>query len=98
MSTAAPQTKLTPEQVDDLLYCARAGETDDLVAYFDELLAASTSSSSSATATAASGTTTGAAGEEDGREKRIEALLEQALDEGGNGMLHYASANGHLGE
>ncbi|PWN20122.1 hypothetical protein BCV69DRAFT_283655 [Microstroma glucosiphilum] len=88
-----PQTKLTPEQIDDLLYCARAGETDDLVAYFDELLAASSSSSSSAAA-AANGT--GADGEEGSREERIGALLEQALDEGGNGMLHYASANGHL--
>lgn len=28
---------LTEEQVDDLLYCARAGETEDMVAYLNEL-------------------------------------------------------------
>ncbi|CAO1616251.1 unnamed protein product [Sympodiomycopsis kandeliae] len=33
-----PALQLTAEQIDDLLYCARAGETEDMTAYFNELV------------------------------------------------------------
>lgn len=66
---------LTSEAVDDLLYCARAGETTDFVAYLDELV------DTHADKVAAK-----------------QSIVEQANDEAGNGMVHYACANGHLGE
>lgn len=95
MASVTP--KITPDQIDDLLYCARAGETDDLIAYLDELLGSS-SSSPSASTTATPNIAFSAPSAVEHRTKYIAAVLEQALDEGGNGMLHYASANGHLGE
>lgn len=39
MSTSS--IKLNDEQIDDLLYCARAGEVEDLAAYLDELVPSS---------------------------------------------------------
>lgn len=42
---------ISAEQIDDLLYCARAGETDDLVAYLDEMVQASSSADQAAAKT-----------------------------------------------
>lgn len=42
MSQSTQPVKLNDEQIDDLLYCARAGELEDLGAYLDELVPPST--------------------------------------------------------
>lgn len=74
---ASTSKTLTSDQIDDLLYCARAGETDDMVAYLDELVERAS---------------------EGDKGKAKQEIIEQVLDSSDNGMLHYACANGHLGE
>ncbi|KAE8224119.1 hypothetical protein CF319_g2952 [Tilletia indica] len=62
---------LSDETLDDLLYLARAGETDDL----REALGTATSQHAGST---------------------TERVLTAAVNEQGNGLLHYSCANGHL--
>ncbi|CAO1618373.1 unnamed protein product [Parajaminaea phylloscopi] len=74
---AAPTSQivtLTEDAIDDLLYCARAGETTDLAAYLDEVVQSCP----------------------DDKLKAKQSVVEQVKDQGGNGMAHYACANGHL--
>lgn len=78
---------LTEEQVDEILYCARIGDVNDLKTAILHCIATSES------------------GDTAGRQRDLQLSSREALDvlraavtEDGNSALHYASANGHIGE
>lgn len=75
--------QLTEDEVDDLIYFARAGEAADLA----ETLAGLVSSKAGGDESTESSTTTTPL-----------AVLAAAVDEGKNTPLHMAAGNGHEGE